>query len=78
MGKNPRVCASSSVNSMLPSLSGGLECIVFKGLELGHFGDCRRVGVSYKLWKRGGTSAAFWVLCVTTGECFFAEHWVRR
>lgn len=31
MGKNLSVCSYSSINSLLPSLSGGLECIVFKG-----------------------------------------------
>lgn len=32
MGKNLRVCAAASINTVLPNLSGGLECIVFKGL----------------------------------------------
>lgn len=33
MGKYLGVCSYSSINSLLLSLSGGLECIIFKGLR---------------------------------------------
>lgn len=56
MGKYLGVCSYMSINSLLPSLSGGLECIVFQDSGSGSVGDYRGTRVSYKLRKRGGAS----------------------
>lgn len=57
MGKYLSVCSYISINSLLPSLSGGLECIVFQDSGIGSVGGYRGTRVSYQLRKRGGASA---------------------
>lgn len=62
MGKYLRVCSYSAINSRLPSLSGGLECIVFK--ELWNWVTFETTE-GEKLRKRGGASTA--AFCVKRG-----------